>query len=151
MTVPASVARSNQAAKAFSLIFDFSLIVIQELVKGGEELEGIKRRCCRCLCLLYAGTLEPRFRAAFLTCLHPLLLLGETTRFYKPHWVSHTYHAASKHVRMASSMKIMLYELELDEDLLEVSLSLHTKKADQRAMSDSRVQREITLFQMTFE
>ena len=52
---------------------------------------------------------------------------------------------------MASSMKIMLYELELDEDLLEVSLSLHTKKADQRAMSDSRVQREITLFQMTFE
>ena len=52
---------------------------------------------------------------------------------------------------MASSMKIMLYELELDEDLLEVSLSLHRKKADQRAMSDSRVQREITLFQMTFE
>ena len=48
-------------------------------------------------------------------------------------------------------MKIVLYELELDKDLLEVSLSLHRKKADQRAMSDSRVQREITLFQMTFE
>ena len=59
--------------------------------------------------------------------------------------------ANQRRAQMAFSMKIMLYELELDEDLLEVSLSLHTKKADQRAMSDSRVQREITLFQMTFE
>ena len=99
-TVPASVARSNQAAKAFPLIFHFSLIVSQELVEGGEELEETKRRCCRCLCLLYAdaGTLEPRFRAAFLTCFLPLLLLGETTRFYKPHWVSHKFRAAFKHI-----------------------------------------------------
>ena len=36
-TVPASVARSNQAAKAFPLIFHFSLIVSQELVGGGED------------------------------------------------------------------------------------------------------------------
>ena len=115
-TVPASVARSNQAAKTFSLIFDFSLIVSNELVKGGEELEETKRRCCRCLCLLYAGTLEPRFRAAFLTCFHLLLLLGETTRFYKPHWVSHKFHAASKHIcKNLSRVGKISYDSQFDK------------------------------------
>ena len=102
LTVPASVDRSNQAAKAFSLIFDFSLIVIQELVKGGEELEGIKRRCCRCLCLLYTGTLEPRFRAAFLTCLHLLLLLGENHQILL---TTLGKLAASKHVRICQGSR----------------------------------------------
>ena len=51
-------------------------------------------------------------------------------------------------------MKNILYEVVTwtwQKYFGSISLSLHRKKADQRAMSDSRVQREITLFQMTFE
>ena len=59
-----------------------------------------------------------------------------------------------RRAQVASSMKNILYEVVTwtwQKYFGSISLSLHTKKADQRAMSDSRVQREITLFQMTFE
>ena len=59
-----------------------------------------------------------------------------------------------RRAQVAFSMKSILYEVVTwtwQKYFGSISLSLHTKKADQRAMSDSRVQREITLFQMTFE
>lgn len=64
------------------------------------------------------------------------------------------YFLCQRRAQVASSMKIVLYEVVTwtwQKYFGSISLSLHTKKADQRAMSDSRVQREITLFQMTFE
>ena len=69
-------------------------------------------------------------------------------------WLFPLFLTNQKRAQVASSMKIVLYEVVTwtwQKYFGSISLSLHTKKADQRAMSDSRVQREITLFQMTFE